>query len=302
MLNHCQTNPEHTVVYLHTKGTGPNNHLKVYRNSIWRHYLTEAAMKPSCIEALQRKDTGRYNDTCDACGLQMYPIWTIFYPGNIFSARCSYIAKLLPLLEFRKRLTELVMVTNSSGSWKHTLYSPRDCYLGTDRFANEAWIGSHPTGRFCDMSQSTTKLYQFIKRKGKIEDDLHAAKVDHAPRTPMLTGNWYQLTKKLLPTTVDEDAAASQPIEYFLLGGLLYRVFKVYASFPPGNSWLWDWFPNGAIWKEKVDRAVKATASPHELNESLIWGWMMRIRCCWMQKQLSKECLSSFGKNSSMNY
>ena len=57
-------------------------------NEVWRKPLFEAAIHKDCIDPPDK--------SCNVCGLQFFPTWAHFMPGNFWTAQCSYINKLLP--------------------------------------------------------------------------------------------------------------------------------------------------------------------------------------------------------------
>jgi hypothetical protein len=84
---YCQANPMKRVVYLHSKGAHHDH--KNDLNHGWRRALTTAATSHLCLQPR--------NDTCNVCGLNFQPIWTLFIPGNMWSAQVNNT--LLPLFE-----------------------------------------------------------------------------------------------------------------------------------------------------------------------------------------------------------
>ena len=62
-------------------------------NEVWRKPLLEAAIHKDCIDPPDK--------SCNVCGLQFFPTWAHFMPGNFWTAQCSYINKLLHPVEYR---------------------------------------------------------------------------------------------------------------------------------------------------------------------------------------------------------
>jgi hypothetical protein len=87
-----QDNESLRVAYLHSKGS-----FHTYKaNEAWRRDLTAAAMNEYCWNPP--------NDSCNVCGLQFWPVWSTFFPGNMWTAKCSYVRKLLPPNGFETRM------------------------------------------------------------------------------------------------------------------------------------------------------------------------------------------------------
>ncbi|KAL7558017.1 hypothetical protein ACA910_005498 [Epithemia clementina (nom. ined.)] len=104
-----------TVTYLHNKGSFHDSDSQTY----WRQALTAAALHPQCLQPpssrilLQQqrqrqshnKKKSRWQSwwswwsppppTCNVCGLLFEPTWTHFYPGNMWTANCDYVRKLV---------------------------------------------------------------------------------------------------------------------------------------------------------------------------------------------------------------
>jgi len=261
MHGFCIKNPNETVVYVHTKGT--LHDMKM--NAQWRLPLTLGATKSSCLAALQ-------DDTCNVCGLQFYPLWNPMFPGNMFSAKCSYIQNLKPLLEFREALTATVgYSSNHSTVFKHELYKkffPKSWVdiAGLERYANEQWIASHPTVRPCDSAAQYSTRFPLIRGPKKRQVHLDRMSADLAPRTPLKEGNWFRMDKGLFRRITKNDGA--RPHEWFSLPGILYRHWRIYGVFPPEGSWFWHYYPNGMVWQKKVEEALK---SGEDFEQGKIW-------------------------------
>eukprot|EP01082_Thalassiosira_pseudonana_P007062 g6212.t1 g6212 contig22:516-1826(+) len=74
-------NRQRKVVYLHSKGSF---HPKPQNDKL-RRFLTEGALSPECANL---------PDTCDVCSSRMSPLPHPHTPGNMWLARCDYVAKL----------------------------------------------------------------------------------------------------------------------------------------------------------------------------------------------------------------
>ena len=237
------------VIYLHSKGT---YHSAGGRNDVWRRALTHAATHTSCLASLHHHTHHHTTTTtttmttenaststttapsshetlCNVCGLQFYPLWTNFYPGNMFAADCSYVRHLLdPLHEFPKQLANVVHHVNRSSSyssssssrlssipssssssspsspsssqfrWTHELYNfSNPGNTGLDRYSSEHWIASHPLIRPCDIQGNNTTL--FVERlPQKIPDTTTTSTT--APGQALSTNGqwWWSIQTRLL--------------------------------------------------------------------------------------------------------
>ena len=77
-------NSETRVVYIHSKGSYHSS----AKNDNWRRELTRSLLHPDCLQPPDSQ--------CDVCGVQFYTHFAFIFPGNMWTAKCSYIWKLLP--------------------------------------------------------------------------------------------------------------------------------------------------------------------------------------------------------------
>lgn len=97
--------------------------------------MLEAVTHESCIDPPE--------DSCDVCGLVFFPTWAFFMPGNFWTARCSYINKLVPPLEFESKKEQLSDYLDKLASKKMLitrLFEDREDTRGLERYAaGESW-------------------------------------------------------------------------------------------------------------------------------------------------------------------
>jgi hypothetical protein len=99
---------EHSVVYVHSKGTFHPSVLgeKYHGQDPWRRAGTAAATSDLCLQSLASPESSPPNNlttaakSCNACGLLFQPLPALHFPGNFFSAKCSYITQLLAPANF----------------------------------------------------------------------------------------------------------------------------------------------------------------------------------------------------------
>jgi hypothetical protein len=252
----CQEHPDYRVTYLHPKGSYHSNE----EQDNWRFSLTEAALSRDCIDPP--------NATCNLCGLHFFARFTTFVPGNMWTAQCSYISKLLPPDGFEAKQEEVIgkmLLLRLRGQIvTKTFPDERKDRYGLDRYTAEHWVASHPAVRPCDMDPS-----------GDL-NKVHAQKMTHrgfqfgmAPRsTPR---KWF--TGRLRDRIKIERDIRLRRREYFLLPGLLFKWLHLYGEAPSKDSWAWQWFPDGDYWKEMVDifetKAVEQATLPYYENRSV---------------------------------
>ncbi|GFH53888.1 hypothetical protein CTEN210_10364 [Chaetoceros tenuissimus] len=127
--NYCKENPTDTAVYLHNKGSF---HPKPENDSL-RRFLTRGALSQECANMPE--------DTCNVCSSRMSPLPHPHTSGNIWVAKCEYIAKLQNPFKFQKQIDSL-----------YPNPFPRESCTGSGRYASEHWVQSHPSIMPCDLS------------------------------------------------------------------------------------------------------------------------------------------------------
>ena len=235
------------VIYLHNKGSYTDSGF----NTFWRRHLTMAATSQLCLQPS--------NSTCNVCGLQFWPMWSNFFPGNMWTAKCSYVQKLLPPVGFSnvtRQLKDKVSQLERDGTLQMSLFPPEkfpsepDRYM-LDRFAAEHWIGAHPSLQPCDLSEQADISMWYLQRN---RSSLHDFSFAMAPRKPLRAPlKFWPLMRDMKRHKVK---VLNDPVarikEYFLLPGYIFKWVTLYQELPSRSSWVWDWFPDGALWRDCV--------------------------------------------------
>jgi hypothetical protein len=197
--------------------------------------MTMAITDPQCIEPPDPK--------CDMCGLNFYVLPWLHFSGNFFMARCTYINRLLPMEEFGDKMSELAVQTTEyeqQGRFLFHIFRNKDTYMGLDRYASEAWAGSHPSLVACDLS--TERKVDFWKR---FQHDARASwNFSLFPRPDDQRGRFLHVRRTL------RNKATYRMREYYLLAGNVFKWIHLYGQVPPKTSWVWKHFPDGDDWWE----------------------------------------------------
>ena len=249
------------VSYIHSKGSYHQTEV----NTNWRRALTDSVVHQDCLFPP--------DDQCNVCGAQFYTRFSTMYPGNMWTAKCSYVKRLLPPLEggeYDKRKKESVIKFLKYRLWgqlSSTLLDDRVDYFGLGRYRLEHWIGSHPSIIPCELHNKNISFADMIN------GDVTPANYSWAlgPRRNEVVGELVAARQKI---ENDEDA---QFREYYFLPGNLLKWFTLYGSdgVPPQSSWVWKFFPGGEKWRSLVnlygENAVEEMAmhSSHEFNRSV---------------------------------
>ena len=125
----CKANPypDQKVAYLHSKGSFHDHP----ENARLRQFVTRGALSEECTNL---------PDQCNICSSRMSPHPHPHSTGNMWLARCDYVAKLMdPAVDFEKHPSYPV---NFKGDW---------ACRGQGRFFAEHWPYSHPTVKPCDL-------------------------------------------------------------------------------------------------------------------------------------------------------
>ena len=91
-----------------------------------------------------------------------------------------------------------------------------------------------------------------------------------APRRPIGTNNTYD--EQRLPSLITEvlPNETRRMRERFLLPGRLVKWYTAYGKAPEDNSWVWDWYPDGDVWRQGVQEhgsnVVRTIASRYLLQ------------------------------------
>ena len=250
--HNMDNNHHHRVVYLHSKGS--YHHSRVNEN--WRYHLTAAALHPSCLHPPTPNDNSS-NDQCHVCGLQFFTEWALFFPGNIWTAQCSYVSQLLSPKDFEGAVDTAmkeVLFLKWKGVLESHLYPDRLDRFGLDRYHTEHWIASHPMVQPCDLSVTgQLKPWLSIPPAHKQQQHSSSNQTDTLMQWSMAPRHHGGPADQLDNATLDamwqrHDARR----EMMFLAGLLVKFAIWYQQVPPRNSWMWTWFPEGYFWKDQI--------------------------------------------------
>ena len=239
------------VVYLHSKGSYHSQK----ENHIWRRIMTSASLHPQCLRPP--------DDSCDVCGAQFYIKYAIMFPGNMWTAKCSYVRKLVPPNDggkyerLKRESIKKFLFLRMWGVLDATLDSDNVEHFGLGRYAWEHWVASLPSIKPCEIHTTDVGPMILLGKDHGREFGPEHYKFGMAPqRIEHNLGGRRQARLRL------EANPDRQFKEYYYLPGNLLKWFTLYGSdgVPDDNSWVWRDFPAGQRWKELVslhkERAV----------------------------------------------
>ena len=93
--------------------------------------MTDATLHPDCLNPP--------DDACDVCSAQFYIKYAIMFPGNMWTAKCDYVRKLIPPNDggYERRKTESIkrfMMLRLWGVMQATLDVDNVEHFGLDRY------------------------------------------------------------------------------------------------------------------------------------------------------------------------
>ena len=214
LYDYCTENPGRTVMYIH------NDELQSASDRAEMLHWQQNLMRGLHACQLEQR--------CNLCGLHAETRPVLHFPGNMWRAECSYVRRLLPpsLFESAWKLADAQSASLS-----------RNLPVSVDLWA--FWIGSHPTARPCDVSD-TIDSSSWRKERPLGEWGL-------VPRR-----RW---DKDFLPPDSATDLDRfTRLTEWSLLPGNIVRWASMYDELPTMDSWVWntDGYPDHGFWKERI--------------------------------------------------
>jgi len=249
LYDYCHTdiakeNDMKRVVYLHSKGSF-HDHGK---QTPWRRALTNSSLHLDCLSPP--------NSDCDVCGAQYYTMFGSMFPGNMWTAKCSYIRKLLPPTnngEYVHRKNEAIkqyLILKSENIVYNTLGWHQDVFFGLGRYINEHWVASHPSIQPCDMHSPQVGFWNMVK--GQVKDDQYEWGM--APRRLMIFDEPESkpvMRRKNIDKWLSKNDTENFR-QYYYLAGNMIKWITLYDSVPNQESWVWNHYPAGEMWKVHV--------------------------------------------------
>jgi hypothetical protein len=253
--------PSFRIIYLRTfdHDARPMTASNTASADVFRTALTQAPLTEEC----------NTTPLCNVCGYQFNTQSTLFFPGNMWSAELTYIRKLLSPHQYRKLYNNKIVpqvlkmilsptLDKNQSPLAATVFPIEDDrVLLSRRYSAEHWITSHPQVQPCDWSIHQHRIYHYDNFPDMIKPVTTALSEQvqfmMAPRH-----QWYDNIQSIHPFQ-NSTAWLEKPInerlhEYFGLAGHIYKWTNLYQQLPSTDSWIWNAFPDGNIWKENTIR------------------------------------------------
>ena len=210
----CQQNTDHTVIYLHSKGT-LNSIMKV--NHPFRKLLTLAALSDECYDGL-------HSLKCNICSARFTPVPVWHNSGNMWITKCSFVKMHYPIMEYEPKVRELSTYYLNNLT-NYTDYP--EWAVGIGRFANEHWIHSHPQVKPCDVYTDLRFVSGYPYELAEPGAVIPPFSVEKAPRQfPELPHLFLQ----------------PLPGPQVRLSYRLYELEQLYGALPANDSFAWTWY------------------------------------------------------------
>eukprot|EP00438_Fugacium_kawagutii_P006854 Skav225074 [mRNA] locus=scaffold6117:18506:19462:+ [translate_table: standard] len=196
------TDPNQLVIYMHSKGSF---HKARGDQSTHRVYVSKGALSEECLQMPAE---------CNVCSSRFTPIPYAQTPGNMWAARCSYVANLADPQTF-----DLAMETLP---WSN---ETANICLGRERFAREHWIYSHPDAAPCDLDAGV----DFVNGFGSPRSSTFIHDLKRAPRFKLAMYHWNKTACAGWGESLEKRLT-----EYEFL----------YKQKPSADWWGWNFFSN----------------------------------------------------------
>eukprot|EP00580_Thalassiosira_gravida_P010502 CAMPEP_0201632570 /NCGR_PEP_ID=MMETSP0493-20130528/6173_1 /ASSEMBLY_ACC=CAM_ASM_000838 /TAXON_ID=420259 /ORGANISM="Thalassiosira gravida, Strain GMp14c1" /LENGTH=907 /DNA_ID=CAMNT_0048104123 /DNA_START=148 /DNA_END=2871 /DNA_ORIENTATION=+ len=249
----CNVKPSYHVVYI-TNRLDDSLATKIKA-------ITSAVMSTMCLPS---------EESCNVCGAEFYPLPFLHFTGNMFSASCGYVNKLMSPSTFENAMTDVAgaaLVAEMKETYTTKLFPLGTRILGSYQHSIDHWIGAHPDLKPCDIAPtSTDKLDETILDQMKLYSRAPAPRRGSAsPGYLVSNSEWREReSKSRLKRTISLR-------EYYYLAGNIFRWKRLYDKLPNANSWVWEWFPDGQLWelaaRTSGENAVNVLAN--QLSEQL---------------------------------
>ena len=233
LYDYCQEHPLSLVTYLHNKGSFHPSP----ENTAIRKLLTKSVFSDECQDMPI--------DECSVCALRFSPLPFTHFTGNMWTAHCSYIQKLIRPSHFSSKMHEMVdysfAVNNETVFPKPHKRAQKKSrfglFYGLGRHSSEYWVGSHPTLKPCDVFPDPEYLVAWHYRNGTVITN------------QTNTDGWEPVRQKVpwMPLQPEVFLQLQLPLdrfwtEWFCGYGRLAQYKFLYGAYPDADSFIWKYY------------------------------------------------------------
>jgi hypothetical protein len=219
LYEHCLERQNEQVIYLHSKGSF---HYST-ENELLRHLLTRSAVSKECILENNQTNSSNESSSCNICSARFSPMPHWHAAGNMWRASCSYIAKLLPPMNFSTTMDTMVQTAKTT---YRTRKKPAPWKLGSSRFSAEHWVHTHPDVIPCDVYQGDY-VWGYEDLAQSANESTQQLQLMKAPR--FFNERYFKKYVRSNSFFHSKD----------------YRLFELeclYGRKPPNTSWFWSFY------------------------------------------------------------
>ena len=222
LWDHCQEHPEENsiVTYMHSKDI----YYPSQQNDRLHNFTSRGASSKECVASVlgRSKTNGTTDNICDICSSRFSPLPHPHTPGNMWTARCRYVAKLPDPRGFEEQMNRFA----ESAGVSH--YHPSS--FGFDRYSAEHWVHCHPEAKPCDIYPNDDFSRGHPKQN----------QTDEAFSMEIQAGEAFHMEIQAAPRFGFEHFASrwpNHPIQERLLVWRLQEYETLYNNTTPPNHW-----------------------------------------------------------------
>ena len=228
LWEYCKEHSGENVIYIHNKGSFH----PTPENDALRKFMTYGALSRQCSA-----ENMASMSSCNVCSSRMSPLPHPHTSGNMWTATCAYVQKLINPLEFRARMASF-----------YGGHDKENACVGMGRFSAEHCIHSHHTVHPCHLytEDGFTWNYDGIPQQETGNDD-YGGKMILAP-APRFNFTTYK--------KVDICPGAKPNLSH--LEGRLKEYQGLYGGKPAESWWGWKFYDipkEEGEWKRKLSKA-----------------------------------------------
>jgi hypothetical protein len=247
LYDYCGNHPQSQVTYLHNKGSFHPSP----ENTAMRRMLTKSVFSDAC-QAMPI-------DKCTVCAARFSPLPHTHMSGNMWTADCSYVNKLIHPLQFSSKMDHMIKYSlalndESVFPMPRRKYFDRPSDYGLKRFSFEYWVGSHPKLKPCDVYPDSAYAYGFLNLDTTATTipprvAVRDSSVDSIDSTSSSTSNtssesgWKPILRRVpwIPLEIFWHWSFN---EWFCGRGRLAQYKFLYGVYPDADSFLWSYYEN----------------------------------------------------------
>jgi len=229
----CMKHPDKSVAYIHNRNQFGD---KENDNNLIRRMLTKAVFTDECFN-LQNPTTtsnsgiSQPSRDCNVCSARFSPLPHFHASGNMWTADCMYISKLVDPITFRAKMDDAV----NSASFYDRLGGANKISLawtGRSIWSAGHWVYSHPDVSPCDVYSE--KSFTWNNDNIAANDDW-TPDLAYAPRFPSLLD--YEKKYERFITSPERSRR-----QWVSLPGRIHEWNFLYKKIPDQKSWVWDFY------------------------------------------------------------